>query len=298
MIVYGQYKTKGVFQMKVNVNKIEESNKYKITEAESVEFINMEDFYEYLCIMPFNDSFRWVDHHSVTQTKVFTGTNSFDEAVELMKNGWTDMAKTLTNKIKVETKATPMMKSKTTYGVAGYQAIVPLYLNGVPTNMASKKNVSTKQKVVTITKCIQYNCETKQEKIIEESTKVFKIIKKLEAQGYRCILNVTEMIEKYGKAYQFKVRVKNATEKMNLSKLAFPMIHPSMLRRLMFRMLEVHPYVPKQFTSGYGHPMTDTNSIMKVFAPEKDEYILPSILPNGFDVEKINTLEDLAMFGK
>lgn len=284
--------------MKVNVNKIEESNKYKITEAESVEFINMEEFYEYLCKMPFNNSFRWAKHESVIGNYKFTKTYNFDEAVELMKNGWTDMAKTLTNKIKVESKPTPIMKSKTTYGVAGYQAIVPLYLNGVPTNMASKKNVPTKQKVVTITKCNQYSSATDQQTIIDESIKVFKIIKKLEAQGYRCILNVAKMICKDGKAYQFKIRVKNATEKMNMSKLAFPMVHPSMPRRLLFRMLEVHPNVPKNFVGNYGFPMQDFDTIKKVFTPEKGEYILPSILPYDVDVEKINTLEDLAMFGK
>lgn len=284
--------------MKVNAREIAEHNDCYIKNAESVEFINMEEFYKYLCKMPFNNSFRWAKHLSVDGKYSFTKTYNFDEAVELMKNGWTDMAKTLTNKIKVETKATPLMKSKTTYGVAGYQAIVPLYLNGVPTNMASKKNVPTKQKVVIITKCIQYSWTTTTDEIIEESIKVFKIIKKLEAQGYRCILNVAKMIYKNGKAYQFKIRVKNATEKMNVSKLAFPMVHPSMPRRLLFRMLEVHPNVPSDFVGNYGTPITDFDSIMKVFAPEKGEYILPSILPDGFDVEKINTLEDLAMFGK
>jgi hypothetical protein len=84
--------------------------------------------------------------------------------------------------------------------------------------------------------------------------------------------------------------VKNATEKLNLSKLAFPLVHPSMLRRLYLRWLEVFPGVPKSFVGGYGHPMS-IDEMKDVVDFEKAEYILPAKITA--DVDNINTIDDL-----
>jgi hypothetical protein len=263
----------------------------KVSESKVVEYNSMNEFYKYICETPFNDSFRWENHQSVTASKPFTQTENFDEAVELMKNGWQDMSKKLTQKLKVEEKRLePTTKAKNVYGVAGYQAVVPLYLNGVPTNMISRKQVPVKQKVITLNKCINYSWYVNTEEIIEESIKAFTIIKKLEAQGYRCNLNVIVAPSKPDYRYVVKIRVKNSTEKLNLSKLAFPLVHPSMLRRLYLRWLEVFPGVPKSFVSGYGVPMK-VDEIKKTIALENGEYILPAKITK--DISKINSIEDL-----
>lgn len=260
-----------------------------------VEYGSMAEFYKYICDTPFNDSFRWEKHQSVNGSYSYAQTKNFDEAVDLMKNGWKDMSEKLTQKLKIEEKRTePIMKAKTTYGVAGYQAIVPLYLNGVPTNMASKKMVPVKQKVITLNKSICYGCHTTTDEIVKESIKAFQIVKKLEAQGFRCNLNVLLGSSKGSDgqyvAYVAKVRVKNSTEKLNLSKLAFPLVHPSMLRRLFLRWIEVYPGVPKEFVGGYGHPM-NVYDIKEVAPLEKGEYILPAKIKK--DINQINTIEDL-----
>lgn len=268
----------------------------RITEGKTkgttvVEYNSMNEFYKYLCDTPFNDSFRWEEHKSVTNTEKFAQTKNFNEAVELMKNGWSDMSKKLSQRLEVKEKQMqPMMKSRTTYGVAGYQAIVPLYLNGVPTNMASKKMIPIKQKVITLNKSINYSWYIDAKEIVDESIKAFQIVKKFEAQGYRCNLNVILGAQKNGTQYILKIRVKNATEKLNLSKLAFPLVHPSMLRRLYMRWLEVFPKVPSCFVGGYGSPMSV--DLMKQNAEfDKGEYILPAFVKK--DVNKINTIEDL-----
>lgn len=257
-----------------------------------VEYGSMAEFYQYICDTPFNDSFRWEKHQSVDGSYTYAQTKTFDEAVDLMKNGWHDMSQKLTQKLKIEEKRTePIMKAKTTYGVAGYQAIVPLYLNGVPANMASKKMVPVKQKVITLNKSICYGCHTSTDEIVKESIKAFQIVKKLEAQGYRCNLNVLlGSSEGLDGQYVVKVRVKNSTEKLNLSKLAFPLVHPSMLRRLFLRWIEVFPGVDKSFVGGYGHPM-NVYDIKEVAPLEKGEYILPAKITK--DINQINTIEDL-----
>lgn len=260
--------------------------------TEVIEYDSLNEFYDYICKTPFNEAFRWVGHASVTGSKHFTKTKDFDEAVKLFKNGWSDMASNLVQKLKiVESKTQPMMKPRNKLDVCGYQAIVPLYLQGVPANMVNKKMVPVKQKVITLNKSIDYSFGVTADQIIEESIKAMQIVKKLEAQGYRCNLNLALGSESgWGdekRQFIIKVRIKSANEKMNISKLAFPLVHPSMLRRLFFRFIEVYPNVTKPFTSGYGHPAT-SRELREVF---KGEYLLPNFIRK--DVNTINGIDDL-----
>ena len=258
--------------------------------TEVVEYDSLHEFYEYLIHTPFNNAFCWAKHSSVDGDYYFTKTRDFSEAVELFKNGWSDMATKLVQKLKViESKTEPTMKPRTCLGVQGYQAIVPLYLQGVPNNMVTKKMTPVKQKVITLNKSIGYNGRVSADQIIEESIKAMQIVKKLEAQGYRCNLNIVLGTTAGYPSKQFivKVRIKSANEKLNVSKLAFPLVHPSMLRRLFFRFIEVYPNVTNSFVCGYGRP-ADSDEIRKIF---KNEYLLPNFIRK--DVNKIKGIDDL-----
>lgn len=260
--------------------------------TEIIEFDSLQEFYKYICDTPFNEAFRWAKHSSVEADKHWTKTESFEEAVSLFKNGWSDMATKLVQKLKViESKTEPTMKPRNKLDVCGYQAIVPLYLQGVPNCMVNKKMVPVKQKVITLNKSLDYNGGTSSDKIVEESIKAMQIVKKLEAQGFRCNLNICLGTSagwgKDAKQFIIKVRIKSANEKLNVSKLAFPLVHPSMLRRLFFRFIEVYPNVTKNFVSGYGAPAT-SSELRNVF---KGEYLLPNFIKK--DVNTINGIEDL-----
>lgn len=255
---------------------------------ETVEFGSLSEFYKYICDTPINEVFRWEKHSSVNGSYSFTKTNSFDEAVELFKNGWSDMATKLVQRLKVkENQMQQTMKAKQTLSVCGYQAVVPLYLQGVPTNMINKKMVPVKQKVVTINKSIDYSAGVSSDTIIEESIKAMQIVKKLEAQGLRCNLNIVLGSSAGDSSHYIKVRIKSANEKMNISKLAFPLVHPSMLRRLFFRFIEVHPTITKSYVYGYGAP-AHSSDLRKAFP---GEYLLPNIIYKN--VSKINNIDDL-----
>lgn len=258
--------------------------------TEVIEFDSLQEFYNYICDTPFNDAFCWAKHSSVNGDYYFTKTRDFSEAVELFKNGWSDMATKLVQKLKViESKTEPTMKPKNVLGVAGYQAIVPLYLQGVPNNMVTKKMTPVKQKVITLNKSIDYNGGVSADQIIEESIKAMQIVKKLEAQGFRCNLNIVLGTTAGYPSKQFvvKVRIKSANEKLNVSKLAFPLVHPSMLRRLFFRFIEVYPNVTKSFVSGYGRPAS-SSELRNTF---KGEYLLPNFIKK--DINAIKGIDDL-----
>ena len=258
---------------------------------ELVDFKSLQEFYEYVISTPLNESFRWQRLASVSGTAGFTGTATFEEAAELLRNGWQEMSETLVQRLKVDGgKVEPVMVSKNITSVQGYQPIAPLYLNGIPTNMVSRKMQPVKQKVITLNKSIEYRGNVTTEEIIEESIKALRIIKKLESQSYRCNLNIVFSISgilRSTKRYAVRIRIKSANERLNILKLSFPLVHPSMLRRLSFRFTEVHPGVPSEYVNGYGTTLAE-NEFRRLY---KGEYLLPQFIRR--DISKINTLEDL-----
>ena len=263
------------------------------------EFDSLNEFESYITNTPLNDTFRWQKLSSTNGSYSFTQTQSYEEATKLLKDGWSSMAQDLTNKLKViKNQVVNEHVQKILYDVVGFQASVPRYLQGIPTSMVNKKLVPVKQKVITLDKDISYNASIKTEQIIEASVQTLQLIKKIEAQGIRVNLNLIWGVAAGDTKEVAKVRLKSANERLNISKLSFPLVHPSMLRRLCFRYLEVAPTVTKSYTWGYGAPLD--GSQLKTYC--KDEYVLPRLFDGNLaslgDLSSICNLTDQIVNGK
>ena len=215
------------------------------------------------------------DSESTTRDRVKnTKTKDFAEAEDLLLHGWEHGTKEIKNK--VDAKDTGVaMKQKSVYDVVGYQASVPRYLQGIPTNMVNKTNIKHKNKVITINKCATYSWSTKPQVIIEESVKVLQLINRLEKQGYRVNLNVIFATSKRNITVT-KVRIKSSSQRLNIKQVAFPLCHPSMLRRIIFAVWErqeENNY--ESFKKGYGYVVEYWN--LKRYV-NKGEYLIPAIL--------------------
>lgn len=264
-----------------------------------VEFESIKEFCDYICNTPTNNAFQCrcnsLSSHK-SNHKNWSGTDSFDEAVDLLKNGWDAGAAELTQKLKfAEAQKDVQMQYKNILGMCGYQAIVPLYLNGVPQNMANKQLTPVKQKVITINKVTSVSCSVSSETIKEESIKCFQIIKKIEASGIRVNLN---LVISSGHVC-VKIKLKKASEKLNISKLAFPLVHPAMLRRLYFRFIEVYPTIPSSFIFGYG--TVPSESKFKAVCDKcgkGKEIILPTLLKGHSEdeIQRLSVDELIARF--
>lgn len=255
-----------------------------------VEFRSISEFFQYISTAETNGAFENQSLSSHEGDESFTHTKSFDEAVTILKNGWTDMSTKLTQRLnKAPGMAVQTMASRNVIAVAGYQPIVPLYLNGSPVNMVSRKQVPIKQKVVTLNKSISYSGSTSVQTIIEESVKALQIVKKLEAQGLRVNLNVIIGMTAGSVGHVVKVRIKNSTEKLNVSKLAFPLVHPSMLRRLFFRFIEVHPTITSSYVHGYGAPIGEED--LRKYGQENGEYLIPKTI--SADINTLKSVNDI-----
>lgn len=268
---------------------IESKNNFEIIKYDSIN-----EFYDYICETPLNKAFKNAKLSSTIDDEKFTGTKSFDEAVNLMKNGWEDMSKKLTQKLNVICKDTTIVtKKKSVYDVVGYQANVPRYLQGIPTNMVRTINTPAKQKAITIIKSIDYSANIPSSIIIEESIKALAIVKKIEAQGTRVNLDICvgslSLNKKENNNFLLKIRVKNANERLNISKLAFVLVHPSMLRRLVFRWIEVYPKISKYFISNYGAP-AKKEQLLNMLG--KNEYLIPALMLTT-RIEEVKGFEDL-----
>lgn len=264
-----------------------------------VEFESLQEFYEYITNTPTNaafakrEAFNNLSSHSYRRSEWY-GTESFEEASNMMRDGWTIGAQNLTQKLKLaETNKEVQNTYKNVLSICGYQAIVPLYLNGVPNNMINKKIIPVKKKVITINKALSCSCTVSSETMMEESVKAFQIIKKIEATGIRVNLN---LLISTGHVC-VKIKLKSASERLNLSKLAFPLVHPSMFRRLYFRFIEVYPTIPKSFSFGYGK--VPVASDFKAVCG-KDEILLPTLLCGSTEdeIQKLSVDELIKMLNE
>ena len=261
------------------------SNGYKVYMEE---YNSISEFVQTINSRPQNP--KIISNVSETGEFSFTGTHDYNEAKNLLLHGWVEESEKLNEMLKLKTLKEKSVKN--TYDVAGFQCSVPRYLQGIPTNMINQKVVTKKQKVITITKNISYSAYVRKETIEQESVKVLQLVNNLEKQGYRVILNVT-LISKSKKENIIicnKVRIKNASERLNLSKVSFPMVNSSYLRRIIFRWIETFEYTTKSFDTNYGVPVKceDFNNIIKNNKND-NEYFAEALYP----LKDTLTLDDL-----
>lgn len=263
-----------------------------------VEFDSIKDFLKYLDETPFNKVYQQEYYrHSLTGTKGFTGTENFEQAMSLLKNGWDDTAKKMNMDIS-KMQFNKKLINKTLFDSVGFQCSVPRYLMGVPDSMINNKKVVIKNKIINITKNVYFTCRISTETMIEEGIKTLAIIKQLEKIGYRVNLDVVMgSAEDDGRNKRrnilIKIRIKNASERLNLSKIAFPIAHPSMLRRFYLNFLEKYPYTTDRFRNGYGYCIS--RSVIKkiINVGPNDLYIGEKVELHSEDIKTVRSLKDL-----
>lgn len=202
----------------------------------------------------------------------FTKTYNFDEAMKLLKHGWESGAQKLNTQLKT-VKTGDGYKTKQFYSVAGYQCSVPRYLQGIPTNMINSKRVVTKNKVVNITKDICYQAKWDADEMIKQGVKFVELVNKIESTGTRCnvfVMFAPQQVTNEQNKVCFRIKVKDSSQRMNVKQIAFPLAHPSMLRRILFALMERHE-ATKDMQLGYGRPV-NIEELKKDF---HREYLVP-----------------------
>lgn len=239
------------------------------------EFSSIGEMVSFLDTSP--DNKKYPQHSSQDCDKRFTLTSNYKEAMDLLLRGWTEAADKMTRTLKTLPQPAPAKRQKSVYSVAGHTASVPRYLQGIPTNMIASVPDRRKQPVVVINHAITYSAYWKAEDILKEGIKALQVVQAIEASNRNVKLNIICMAEDRNYKRGFKVTVKQPGERLNISKMAFPLAHPSMLRRMYFKYMEVEPDMPISFWA-YGRPCNE--DCPKIYPDEM-------YIPERVDVEKI-----------
>jgi len=156
----------------------------------------------------------------------WNGTQYYNEAQELLAHGWTPEASALSKKIPLGSTMSQASKRTNIYSTVGFQASVPRYLQGVPTNMISSHKTMQKQKVIVLNRSIVFASGWTSHKIESEGIKALQVIKALEGNGFRVKLNVFTIHNVGNDNAVMTICIKKPDEPLNISKIAFPIAHP------------------------------------------------------------------------
>lgn len=203
----------------------------------------------------------------------FTGTSSFEEAMNLMIKGDRDSYEMVV-KFKKMTDALfridNSVKNKPVLSVEGYQPNVPNAIKGLPNSMYSKRVVKAPKKVIDVFYNTAISASEDPENIAYRGAILLSAIQTLETKGYSINLYVGDISEHNRIHTGHIVRIKSASDRLNVYKTAFYIINPSYLRRIAFRINEVEEDLVDVTHSGYGSAMSSNkrNELIKKYALE------------------------------
>ena len=149
--------------------------------------------------------------------------------------------------------------------IVGFAANVPAYIAGTPNSMINVKTTKVRQKVLSFMYNTSVSASVSAERIIEATAKVVSAIMIIEASGVRVNLYAGEAFYEYDAPdILWLCKVKEAGQRLDVLKMAYPIAHPSMLRRHWFRLLETTEGVPANYCGGYGKPIDSERRCLEV----------------------------------
>lgn len=258
------------------------------------EFRSISELVKYISEKPLNSVFKNQSYLASSEVDsyrtTFTQTESFDEALDMLLHGWSGGAQKINARLQAKKVSSTKKSSRISYDVVGHQASVPRYLQGIPTNMVNKRTIVKKQPVITLVKNIGYNAGVSANEIMEQSVRAMQIIQMLENSGVRINLDLIKIASGGKQEMVSRIRIKNASERLNVSKMAFPLMHPSMLRRIMFALTEREEELTDNYFSGsYGRSKNSQEELQE--AVNKGEYVIPGFI----DEDVTKTIENMGL---
>lgn len=208
---------------------------------------------------PVNKVFEARNLSSISGDKSFTGTESYEEAMGLFNNGWSEKVEEIKKDIVEFDRATERdvsyQKSRPANSVVGFAPHVPNAIMGLPNSMIYTERTPMKAKVVRIIYNMCVNCGWSERDIMKAGLAVLKVAYSMEKKGYRVRIDANPFFAQSSKEYTcVTVCIKDWRQPIDIKKIAFPLAHPSMFRRLGFRWLETVPELTDtSYVSGYGN---------------------------------------------
>ena len=183
------------------------------------------------------------------------GCVSMEEALDLLTHGYQGAVDQMKEVYKPSNTAVAK-RIKFENSVAGFAPVVPLALMGVPNSMINMRQVPMKQKVLDLYVDMTAASYREAAEFIKAGKEIMSAIVALEKQGYR--LNLYSCQTYYesrggsGNADMLVMKVKSASQPLDLKRCSFSVAHPAFFRMIGF---DWYSKVPGgRFRDGYGRP--------------------------------------------
>lgn len=236
------------------------------------------------------NSGSWYGGCEETGNEYFYGTSSMDEAIKLAEFGWSEGTERLNREIKISNTG---LSRRNEFSVVGGHVSVPRYLNGHPQNMIRKVAIERRDNIINLVRFSSVTQQITADEMISSGVKFIQLVQKLESQGYRCNVDVVFASDhnSYG-SHIVRVRIKNSNERLNVAKMSFPMCHPSMFRRFVFKLREIEYGSAVGFRSWNStgrseYMIKECENKAKPFLDKNDYFIPMFIDPETFELKKV-----------
>lgn len=243
-----------------------------------------------------NNSVMKDAHSSIKKSDgSWEGTKSWEEAIELLKFGYTDILPNIKKNMRVNSKKYKNYffseQRKIVNMPMGYIPNIPNSIMNLPNSMIFIESTPIKTKTISIIYKIGGSAFESADMFIKAGTSLLTAINIIEKQGIQVKLSICFFGTREDEEVVFPtVSVKNYGQKLDLQKLCFPIAHPSMFRRIGFKYLETCPKITnKGWSFGYGNPNIDLLKIKKELNINDNVFLLDcrTIRDNNYDVKKI-----------
>lgn len=214
---------------------------------------------------------------------------SWEEARHMLQFGWDKPVNQIKSNIQRLEKQGSMKKVQFKNDIIGFTPNVPNAILGVPQSMINTSVTYKKAKVINVMLDLGATCGVSSNEKIEYGSKVLEKLYSLEKAGFRIRIEFLNTFNgRSGRGfeqntYAIKYLLKNENQPFDLKRMAFPIIHTAMFRRIAFDWYERLP--DAIHLGGYGTSIkncgdirniknvlcSDTNTYMILFGDDLDE---------------------------
>lgn len=231
-------------------------------DRQNIDVEEFRDFNELLRVCDERTLNSWAEYEDTARTARDDGWRggSYDKARELLVYGWDEKMEAIKAKLETYKKANTGSKAKTFSSRVGYAPNVPNAIKGLPNSMFNTRLEAKKTKVLDVAVDLGVAARIDSGDVIDRAVEVVAKLMSLEASGYRVKISFLKTFNDSDneRSYCCKLVVKNEFQPLDIKRVAFPLGHPAMLRRIMFDWYERLPGAKRM--SGYGTSMAFTTS--------------------------------------
>lgn len=231
------------------------------------------------------------------------GTATYDEADHLLQVGYEQGVQAINSVASILPNGDERIIRVAPVGSVPH---VPNFVKGCPSNMIYRQRVARPKKVISIFFDRGASANVSPEEIATASARLLDLVEFLERRGYSVnvetgstsVLSFSRSVDSLRTARTLSIKIKDGrTNSTNRRKVAYLLVHPSFLRRHIFRWLETHPNHDATATSdGYGWPLY---AVISNFKKRRQFYIDHGVITDDdyyFDIpalRKLNTSDEI-----